>query len=353
MKFDRSVRPPRDSGLLADQTCYSARDRVLGAPGPSSVPDGRVVRLHDPWPTPQVSPGASRVGALRTRITTYGREPRDHNGLPVPVRRLAMVRRMRAPPGPSDPAALRPFPDPADPPHVRRCAIRTADRRLSRRPRTARYAQAMTRSTRAWLEGASRASPAPHRCRPFPRHSRRPRRLRQPRSPSCPSIPPRRARPTGASRAPTPSSRPCCPRRTTGRRPTRVDSGRNCTAEALGTLADDGITGVEFAGATWEPSGTIRASRRPCSRARASSPKELFTFYRESGGTDRHTEKMSTSDVTVAGQERPPARHPRDRRHRPDGRGLAADQPDTVFVLLAADVGDAAVPDALGQFAGT
>jgi hypothetical protein len=79
----------------------------------------------------------------------------------------------------------------------------------------------------------------------------------------------------------------------------------------------------------------------------------MFTFYRESGGTDRHTEKMSTSDVIVAGKKA--------RRLdilASDGTGQTvvvwpADEADTVFVLLAADIGDAAVLDALGQFAGT
>ena len=137
-----------------------------------------------------------------------------------------------------------------------------------------------------------------------------------------------------------------------GKAPTRVDSGRNCTPEALGTLADDGIAGVEFAGATWELTGTTGLTAAVF-QGKGLSPKELFTFYRDSGGTDRHTEKMSTSDVTVGGRNA--------RRLdilATDGTGQTvvvwpSSQPDTVFVLLAADVGDAAVLDALGQFAGT
>ena len=44
----------------------------------------------------------------------------------------------------------------------------------------------------------------------------------------------------GRSPARTRSSRRCCRRRTRARRPTNVDSGRNCTPAALGTLADAG-----------------------------------------------------------------------------------------------------------------
>jgi hypothetical protein len=137
-----------------------------------------------------------------------------------------------------------------------------------------------------------------------------------------------------------------------GKAPTRVDSGRNCTTEALGTLADDGITGVEFAGATWELSGTTGLTAAVF-QGKGLDTKELFNFYRDSGGTDRHTEKMSTSNLAVGGKA--------GRRLdilASDGTGQTvvvwpSDQADTVFVLLAADIGDAAVLDALGQFAGT
>ena len=43
------------------------------------------------------------------------------------------------------------------------------------------------------------------------------------------------------------------------RAPDRLDSGRNCTAENLGTLADEGIEEVRFAGGTWEFGSDIAA----------------------------------------------------------------------------------------------
>ena len=46
------------------------------------------------------------------------------------------------------------------------------------------------------------------------------------------------------------------------RAPTSVDSGRNCTPDALGTLAQHGVTELRFAGATWDEgdgAGTVSA----------------------------------------------------------------------------------------------
>jgi hypothetical protein len=43
------------------------------------------------------------------------------------------------------------------------------------------------------------------------------------------------------------------------RPPDRLDSGRNCTAENLATLADEGIEEVRFAGGTWEFGSDIAA----------------------------------------------------------------------------------------------
>ena len=37
-----------------------------------------------------------------------------------------------------------------------------------------------------------------------------------------------------------------------GRAPDRLDSGRNCTPQALATLAGHGVTAMRFAGATWD-----------------------------------------------------------------------------------------------------
>ena len=42
------------------------------------------------------------------------------------------------------------------------------------------------------------------------------------------------------------------PRLFEGRAPDRIDSGRNCSPEALATLKDHGVNELRFAGATWD-----------------------------------------------------------------------------------------------------
>ena len=135
-----------------------------------------------------------------------------------------------------------------------------------------------------------------------------------------------------------------------GRAPDNVDSGRSCTPGALGALADAGIDGVRFAGATWGLGGssglTLAAFEGDGLEATT-----MLDFYAQSAGADRHTEKLATSEVTVGGEA----------GHRLDvlatnGAGHTvvtwpADQADTVFVLLAADLGDAAVLTALDELA--
>jgi hypothetical protein len=134
-----------------------------------------------------------------------------------------------------------------------------------------------------------------------------------------------------------------------GNAPVSVDSGRNCTTTALGTLADDGIGGVRFAGATWDLGGTT-ALTVAVFEADGLDAAEMIAFYRAGAQANSHTEKLATSDLTVGGR---PA-------HRldvlqSDGTGQTvvtwpAAEPGRVNVLLAADVGDAKVIEALTAF---
>src|SRR5262245_38022243 len=59
---------------------------------------------------------------------------------------------------------------------------------------------------------------------------------------------------TGDGRMPGayPSLEALVPRDVGGSAPTTVDSGRNCTDRALGSLAGHGVDELRFAGATWE-----------------------------------------------------------------------------------------------------
>lgn len=135
-----------------------------------------------------------------------------------------------------------------------------------------------------------------------------------------------------------------------GRAPDSVDSGRSCTAGALGTLAALGIEELRFAGATWGLGGTSGLTVAAFEADRL-DPAAMIEFYRESARSNRKTEKMQASDTTAGGR---PARRldvlQSDGAYQTivawpsgiDGR---------VMVLLAADVGDTKVAAAVEEFA--
>lgn len=137
-----------------------------------------------------------------------------------------------------------------------------------------------------------------------------------------------------------------------GKPPGSVDSGRNCTTAALGSLAEAGIVGVRFAGATWDLGGASGLTVAVF-EGDGLTPDEMLAFYEQSASTDRHTDKLSTSDVTVGGVA---GRRLDVLASNGAGHTIVAwpaDRADRVFVLLASDLGDTAVADALDEFAGT
>jgi hypothetical protein len=135
-----------------------------------------------------------------------------------------------------------------------------------------------------------------------------------------------------------------------GKAPDNVDSGRSCTAGALGTLADDGIDGVRFAGATWDL-GAATALTVAVFQADGLTPAAMIDFYQAGASGNSKIEKQVTSAITVAG--RPGQRL--DALHS-DGTGQtivawpSATGQGRVMVLLASDLGDANVLDALEGF---
>src|SRR5215203_2097505 len=106
-----SATDPRlgPAGRIAVVTRLVIADSV--PPGASSVPDSRVVRSCDPWPTPQVSPGVSRDRCVANADLNVCARLTNGNGPRVRGRPRAIVRRDLAPPGPSSQAAPRPLPD--------------------------------------------------------------------------------------------------------------------------------------------------------------------------------------------------------------------------------------------------
>lgn len=141
------------------------------------------------------------------------------------------------------------------------------------------------------------------------------------------------------------------PKAYAGAAPATVDSGRNCTKDALGTLADAGIQGVTFAGATW-PLGGSSALTVAVFEGDGLQPAEMVDFYAKSAAAATKTDKAQVSDTTVAGQ---PAKRLDVLASDGSGSTIVAwpgAAPGQVMVLLAADLGDAKVLEALQTFAG-
>jgi len=134
-----------------------------------------------------------------------------------------------------------------------------------------------------------------------------------------------------------------------GKAATTVDSGRNCTPDALGTLADAGIDGVRFAGATW-PLGGSSGLTVAVFEADGLEPGEMIDFYGVGAQRASRTDKLTVADITVGGQ---PGRRLDVLRSDGSGQSILAwsDGTDRVMVLLASDVGDTAVLEAADAFA--
>ena len=134
-----------------------------------------------------------------------------------------------------------------------------------------------------------------------------------------------------------------------GQAPTSVDSGRTCTPDALGTLADAGITELRFAGATWEAGGT-KGWTLAAFTADGLTSAVMRDFYETGARTARRAEKVAVSDMTVAGM---PGKRLDVLMSDGTGQTVVAWQPAVdgpVWVLLAADVGDTKVAALLEAF---
>jgi hypothetical protein len=130
--------------------------------------------------------------------------------------------------------------------------------------------------------------------------------------------------------------------------PERLDSGRNCTAESLGSLADAGYREIRFAGGTWS-FGAERALALVVFSAPGLDAEQVAAFYAASARANGRTDVLADSDVTVAGR----AGHRLDTK---TGERLqtvvswpAAD-PDLVNVVITNDLPDARIQEAIDAF---
>ena len=91
------------------------------------------------------------------------------------------------------------------------------------------------------------------------------------------------------------------PRDFGGKAPTRVDSGRNCTERALGSLVSHGVDELRFAGATWE-TGTSSGVTLAVLEAPGLTAEWVHEFYRLGAESARNTESVDASAFDVAGK---------------------------------------------------
>src|SRR6266540_5352096 len=83
--------------------------------------------------------------------------------------------------------------------------------------------------------------------------------------------------------------------------PETLDSGRNCSADKLGSLADAGFEEVRFAGATWT-FGAERALAMVVFSAPGLQAEQIADLYASSARSANRTEILAETDLSVAGR---------------------------------------------------
>ncbi|MFL5779624.1 MAG: hypothetical protein ACJ761_11890 [Chloroflexota bacterium] len=86
-----------------------------------------------------------------------------------------------------------------------------------------------------------------------------------------------------------------------GRAPDRLDSGRNCSSENLGSLAGLGIQEVRYAGGLWN-FGADRGAVLGIFTAPGLTAKAMSDFYANGARASNRTQVLKESDVTIAGR---------------------------------------------------
>jgi len=135
-----------------------------------------------------------------------------------------------------------------------------------------------------------------------------------------------------------------------GQAPVNVDSGRSCSADALGSLAGRGIDELRFAGATWDLDGGAAVTVAVFEGDRL-SPAAMIEFYETTARANRKTEKLVAADAAVGSL---PARRLDVLQSDGTGQTIVAwptEEEGLVNVLLAADLGDTRVLEVLAELA--
>jgi hypothetical protein len=133
-----------------------------------------------------------------------------------------------------------------------------------------------------------------------------------------------------------------------GENPTTVDSGRNCSAESLGPLAELGFDEVRFAGATWS-FGAERALVLAVFTAPGLGAADMATFYTESARATSRVEILDESEPTIVG--RPGRRLDAKRVDRLQTVVVwPSSDPDVVNVVVSNDLPDERITEAIDAF---
>ncbi len=135
-----------------------------------------------------------------------------------------------------------------------------------------------------------------------------------------------------------------------GRSPDTLDSGRNCTPENLGSLADDGLEEIRFAGGTWGFGGN-RAAVLVVFSAPGLGADAIADFYASSARQANRTQVTGESSPTLAGR---PGRRI-DTTTGPRIQTVVvwpAAEPDLVNVVITNDLPDPKIQAAVDAFAG-
>jgi hypothetical protein len=130
--------------------------------------------------------------------------------------------------------------------------------------------------------------------------------------------------------------------------PDKLDSGRNCSPENLGSLADAGFDEVRFAGGTWT-FGAERAVVLAVFSAPGLTVDSLAAFYGDSARAANRIEILAESRPTIAGRQAWRLDTKRVERLQTVVVWPSA-QPDVINVVVTSDLPDARIQEAVEAF---
>jgi hypothetical protein len=133
-----------------------------------------------------------------------------------------------------------------------------------------------------------------------------------------------------------------------GEAPSLVDSGRNCSAQALGPLSALGYDEVRFAGATWS-FGAERAVVLAVFTAPGLRVADMAEFYEQTARDTPRMEVLDDAEPTIAGRVGWRLDAKRVDRLQTIVVWPAAD-PDVVNVVVSNDLPDARIDEAIEAF---